>query len=67
MLPLLRLEVFTATRMQMTALWNIALCSLVEQTDVLDLRIASIVRNRPDDGGSKQMLDAHPRYNNCSL
>jgi hypothetical protein len=37
-------QIFTAVRMKTTAFWDIASCSLVEVTDVLEARTASIIR-----------------------
>jgi hypothetical protein len=40
----MRLQVLTAASMKMTPFWDIALCSLVEKTDVSEVSTASIIR-----------------------
>jgi hypothetical protein len=39
----------------MTPFWNTAACSLVEADNVSAVHTASIIMDRPDDGGSKYL------------
>jgi hypothetical protein len=52
-----RFQILKAARMKIV-FWVVALCNLVEFTDVLEALAVSIIRamsNRPDDGGSKHL------------
>jgi hypothetical protein len=52
-----RFQILRAASMKMTTFWDVAPCSLVEQTDVPEASTASIIRvvNHPDDGGSTHL------------
>jgi hypothetical protein len=50
-----------------TSFWDVAPCSLVEATDVLEVRTAFIIRayHRSDNGGSTHLLNIDLLQRDC--